>query len=89
LRGVDVEAKIERGHFQGWLVRSIYAGDPCWAEIDLRTGDIVTRVNRRPIERPEEAQAVWTGLRTSGEVVVDYVRDGHPRTIKFAVVDVP
>ncbi len=89
LKGVDVEAKIDRGHFQGWLVRSIYSGDPCWAEIDLRTGDIVTRVNRRPIERPEEAQAVWTALRKTGEVVVDYLRDGQRRTLRFAVVDAP
>lgn|GEM_PF-4262966 len=89
LRGIDVEAKLERGHFQGWLVRSLYDGDPCWADVDLRAGDIVTRINRRPIERPEQAQIVWTGLRASREIVVDYLRDGQPRTLKFLVVDAP
>ena len=89
LRGVDVEPKIDRGRFQGWLVRGIYAGDPCWADIGLRAGDVVNRVNRRPIERPEEAQAVWTALRGSGEIVIDLVRAGKPRTLRFDVVDDP
>jgi S1-C subfamily serine protease len=89
LRGIDVEAKLERGHFQGWLVRSLYDGDPCWADVDLRAGDIVTRINRRPIERPEQAQIVWTGLRASHEIVVDYLRDGRPRTLTFSVVEAP
>ena len=82
-----MEPKIERGHFQGWLVRGIYVGDPCWKDIDLQVGDIVNRVNRRPIERPEQAQAVWTGLRSSGEIVVEFMRGGQPRTLRFAVVD--
>lgn len=89
LKGVDVEAKIDRGHFQGWLVRSLYAGDPCWTNVDLRAGDVVTRINRHSVQRPEEAQVVWTALRSSDEIVVDYVRDGKPRSVKFAVVDAP
>ena len=89
LRGVDVEPKVDHGRFQGWLVRGIYAGDPCWAGIDLRAGDVVNRVNRRPIERPEEAQAVWTALRGTGEIVIDLVRAGRPRTLRFDVVDDP
>lgn len=87
LRGVDIEPKMDRGRFQGWLIRAIYAGDPCWTEVDLRAGDVVARVNRRPIERPEEAQAVWTALRGSGEIVVEFVRAGKTRTLRFPVVD--
>jgi hypothetical protein len=87
LRGVDVEPKMERGRFQGWRVRKIYAGDPCWADIDLKTGDVVSRVNRHAIERPEQAQAVWTALKTSGEIVVELLRSGKPRTLRFSVVD--
>ena len=87
LRGVDVEPKIEHGHFQGWMVRGIYAGDPCWSDVDLQVGDVVNRVNRRPIERPEQAQAVWTALRSSGEIVVEFLRGGQSRTLRFAVVD--
>jgi S1-C subfamily serine protease len=87
LRGVDIEPKMERGRFQGWLIQAIYAGDPCWSEIDLRAGDIVARVNRRRIHSPDEAQAVWTALRGTREIVVDFVREGKPRTLRFPVVD--
>lgn len=87
LRGVDVEPKIERGRFQGWSVRSIYAGDPCWADVDIHPGDVVSRVNHHPIERPEQAQAVWNGLRGAGEIVVELIRVGRARTLRFPVVD--
>jgi S1-C subfamily serine protease len=87
LRGIDVEPKIERGKFQGWLVRKVYVGDPCWADVDLKAGDVVSRVNRHAIERPEQAQEVWTALRTTGEIAVELFRGGKPRTLRFSVVD--
>jgi len=87
LRGVDVEPQIEDGRFQGWRVRAIHPGDPCWADVDLRPGDVVSRINRRPIERPEEAQAVWSALRGAGEIVVELVRGREARTLRFAVMD--
>lgn len=87
LRGVEVEPRVERGQFRGWLVQRVYEGDPCWADVDLKSGDIVTRVNRRPIERPEQAHAVWSSLREARDIVVDYERAGRPRTLRFDVVD--
>lgn len=87
LRRVDVEGKVDHGHFQGWLVLGIYSGDPCWSDVDVLPGDVVTRINHRPIERPEEAQAVWTALRTSSEILIELLRDGRPRSLKFVVVE--
>jgi len=87
LSGVDIEPKVVRGRFQGWLIQSIYAGDPCWSDIDLRAGDVVVRVNRRPIHSPDEAQAVWTALRSAREIAVDFLRDGKSQTLRFPVVD--
>jgi S1-C subfamily serine protease len=87
LRGVEVEPRVERGQFRGWLVQRVYEGDPCWADVDLKAGDIVTRVNRRPIERPEQAHAVWSGLKDARDIVVDYERAGRSRTLRFDVVD--
>jgi hypothetical protein len=87
LRGLDIEPKVDQGRFQGWMIRAIQPGDPCWSEVDLREGDVIKRVNRRSIQRPDEAQAVWTALRASREIVVDYLRDGKPRTLRLPVVD--
>jgi hypothetical protein len=88
LRGVDIEPAVDqRGRFQGWLINAIHTGDPCWTDVDLRAGDIVARINRRSIQRPEDAQKVWTALRGTGEIVVEYVREGKARTLRFPVVN--
>ena len=88
LSGVDIEPAVDRrGRFRGWLINSIQTGDSCWTDIDLRAGDIVARINRRPIQRPEDAQAVWKGLRGTGEIVVDYLREGKAKTLRLPVVD--
>jgi hypothetical protein len=87
LRGVDVEPRLDGKRFQGWLVRRLHPEDPCFADVDLRAGDVVSRINRRPIERPEQAFAVWTALRTAREIVVDYTRSGEARTFRIDVVD--
>jgi hypothetical protein len=87
LKGVNVDPVKEKGKFRGWLVRSLHPGDPCWADVDLRAGDVVSRVNGRPIERPEQAHAVWTALRTAKEIVVDYTRSGTARTLRLEVIE--
>jgi hypothetical protein len=87
LRGVTVAPQLDGKRFEGWVIRSLHVKDPCFADIDLRPGDIVSRVNHRPIGRPEEAFAVWTSLRSAREIVVDYTRAGESRTFRIDVVD--
>jgi S1-C subfamily serine protease len=87
LQTVSVDRLLVRGRFKGWIIRSLSADDGCYTGVDLRVGDVVTRVNGRPVERPEEALVVWTALPTSAELVVDLVRDGQPRTVRFGIVD--
>jgi hypothetical protein len=84
---VDVEPKVIRGRFQGWLIHAVHASDPCWADVDLHAGDVVSRVNHHAIERPEQAQAVWSALRRAREISVDFVRAGRSRTLTFAILD--
>lgn len=87
LSGVEIEPKVDGGRFRGWLIQAVYPGDPCWSDIDLRAGDVVVKVNRRPIHSPDEAQAVWTALRGAREIVVDFLREGKTRTLRFPVVN--
>lgn len=86
LRGVDVDPKLERGRFRGWIVRML-PEDACFAGLDLQAGDVVTRINGRRVERPEEAKDIWDGLRTSNALVVDFLRDGRPHTLRFDILD--
>ncbi|MGB8299003.1 MAG: hypothetical protein WCG85_26530 [Polyangia bacterium] len=85
--GVEVERRIAKSRFQGWEIRRLYSGDPCYATVDLRPGDVVVRVNGRPIEKPEQAFDVLSSLRTVPELVVDFLRDGQPQKLTLQIVD--
>jgi hypothetical protein len=87
LQTVSIDPMMARGRFRGWIIRSLDSSEGCYADVDLHAGDVVTRVNGRSIERPEEALEVWTGLPASAELVVDFVRDGQARTLRFGIVD--
>ncbi|HET6282889.1 MAG TPA: hypothetical protein VFH73_18150 [Polyangia bacterium] len=86
LRSVDVDPKLERGRFRGWIVRNL-PEDVCYQGLDLQAGDVVTRINGRRVERPEEAKDIWDALRTSPTLVIDFLRDGRPRTMRFDILD--
>jgi len=86
--GVEVERKLAKGRFQGWEILRLYPGDPCYAAVDLRINDVVTKVNGKSIEKPEQAHDdVLTGLRTASELVVDFLRDGKPHKLTLPISD--
>lgn len=87
LRNVDIDPKLEHGRFRGWIIRTLPGDDACYADLDLRAGDVVTRVNGHPVERPEEASDVWDALRTSSALVIDFTRAGQPHTLRFKIVE--
>lgn len=51
----------------------------------LRPGDVVVRIDTRPINRPEDAfqAAVW--LKMADQFTVDVLRDGRPLTLRFLI----
>jgi S1-C subfamily serine protease len=53
----------------------------------LREGDVIVRVNEQPIERPEQALAVWEGLRVASTLAIEYLRAGERREVRFAIID--
>jgi S1-C subfamily serine protease len=87
LAAVEVDPGVAQGHFRGWVVRSLYPGDPCYRDVDLRAGDLVLKVNGKSIERPEQASDVFSSLRTAPALVVDFVRDGQPHTLTLPIAD--
>lgn len=87
LQNVETEPAFRKGAFVGFRIVSLFPGEPAYASLDLRPGDTVTRINGKPIERPEQAIAVWDELRTASNLVVDYQRDGEEHALQFAIVD--
>jgi hypothetical protein len=89
LQNVETEADFHKGAFVGFRIVSLFPGEPTFASLDLRPGDTVTAVNGKPIERPEQAAAVWEELRTASSLVIDYRRKGQRHALRFAIVDAP
>jgi S1-C subfamily serine protease len=83
LGNVDVDPARQDGRFRGWIIRRLV--DPCFAEVDLRPGDVVTRINGRSVERPGDANDVFVGLRTAPALVVDYTRGGAPQKLTLPI----
>lgn len=87
LQGVDTEPDLEAGHFVGFRLRSLYPRDPRFAGIDLVAGDTIVRVNGQSIERPEQALQVWNGLRVASELMIEYLRRGQRKELRFTIED--
>jgi S1-C subfamily serine protease len=85
LAGVVVDPAVQKGRFRGWVVRSVYPGDPCYKDVDLRPGDTVVRINDKSIERPEQANEVFLSLRGAPALVVELVRAGAPLKLTFPI----
>jgi type II secretory pathway component PulC len=73
------------GKFHGFRIAALQ-GDS-WKGVDLRPGDVVTRINGFSIEHPEEAAEAFYSLRVASELRVEYERDGEPRELRFGIVD--
>lgn len=87
LRKVDSEPHLENGRFRGWAIRSFFPGDPRFSSIDLQRGDVVTRINGRSIERPDQFIQVWEDLRQARELRVELLRNGQPHVSRWAIID--
>ncbi|MSP62642.1 MAG: PDZ domain-containing protein [Myxococcales bacterium] len=87
LSHVDPVPTFHAHRFAGWQLNAFFPGDARFAGVDLRPGDVVTRVNGKPIEQPEQFIQVWEGVRFRHELTVDIVRDRRPRTLTWTIID--
>jgi type II secretory pathway component PulC len=85
---VATEPAREGNVFLGFRVVSLdTAFRAADADVGVRDGDVIVRVNGQPIERPEQALAVWEGLRVASTLAIEYLRAGERREARFAIVD--
>jgi type II secretory pathway component PulC len=81
---VQIDAEKADGRFVGFKIVSFRAALPAFLE--LAPGDVVTRVNGLPIERPEQFFAVYEALKGATEVKFDIVRDGAAKALAYPIV---
>ena len=70
------------GHFMGWRITGLPEE---WRAIDLRPGDIVSRVNGKTLETPDEAWDAWKAIAGATEIKLALVRDGAPREVVIPI----
>lgn len=74
---------MREGKFHGFKIKTL---NPEWT-VDLRPGDVVTRVNGIVPEKPEEADAALRSLEKAASLKIDFERDGKARTLELPIVD--
>jgi type II secretory pathway component PulC len=89
LTRLEVEPDAPGGKFRGWRIVKLRENDPLWTGVDLAPGDVVTAVNGRKIERPEQALTAFQSLAVAPELRVTYERDGARREIVYPIDDEP
>ena len=85
LQLVDVEPRLVDGQFRGWSIVNLSPRD-FWSGVDLKPGDVVTRVNDLPIERETEAYDVFESLKQSDTLRVAFQRDGLSHLLEYRIV---
>ena len=82
---VDDHPVLAAGKFHGFRITSLQADS--FRGVDLKPGDVVTRIEGMPIEHPEEAIEAFNALQVASELRVDYERDGVPRMLRYSIVE--
>jgi type II secretory pathway component PulC len=80
---VDDWPVMREGKFHGFKIKTL---NPEWG-VDLKPGDVVTRVNGIVPEHPEEADAALRALEKATSLKVDFEREGKARTLELPIVD--
>jgi hypothetical protein len=70
------------GRFAGWRITGL---PDEWRPIDLRPGDVVTRVNGKTLETPDDAWEAWKSIAAAREIKLALVRDGAPRDLVIPI----
>jgi hypothetical protein len=88
LASVAIEASVSGGRFAGWSIVQLQPPE-LWRGIDLRPGDVVTRINGMAIEREGEAYDAFQAVRQAQALEVSYLRQGQPRALRYTIVGPP
>ncbi len=85
LSGVEVQAYFANHGFAGWEVLRFWPKHNGYAKVDIRPGDVVIAINKRPLEKPDQVQRLWKELRTADRLVVSGHRLGTPFELRFKI----
>jgi hypothetical protein len=87
LRRILSEEVMSRdGKFTGWRLVGLPEE---WRGLDLRPGDVVTRVNGLALETPDQAWEAWKSIAKVPEIRITLTRDGASREVVLPIEGAP
>jgi S1-C subfamily serine protease len=88
LGNVTIEPSLSGGKFTGWSIVTLEPPE-LWRGVDLRPGDVVTKVNGMAIEREMEAFDAFQAVRQAPALEVSFLRANQPRRLRFDIIGAP
>ena len=85
-RVISEEVLRHDGKFAGWRLVGLPEE---WRGVDLKPGDVVSRVNGLPLETPDQFWEAWKSVAKATEVRIDLSRDGVARQVILPIDGAP
>ena len=82
LSQVRIRPHFKDGKSDGLSVSRIKAGS-VFSKLGLRNGDIVQKINDKPINSPDDVLALYEKLKSGSQVSVEVTRKGRPKTMNY------
>jgi general secretion pathway protein C len=82
LSQVRIRPHFKDGKSDGLSVSRIKA-DSVFSKLGLRNGDIVQKINDKPINSPDDVLALYEKLKSGSQVSVEVTRKGQPKTMNY------
>lgn len=76
VESMGLSPETRSGELVGYRIQTL-ASDALFYQVGMRSGDVLTKINGRPVEGVEDANAILDGLSGKGEVVVEVDRRGR------------
>lgn len=88
LQDFETEPSLtEAGEFRGFRIVRVHNRKK-YEGLGIGAGDIITGINGKPIERPDEAFAAFVSLKTAPSLEVEYLRGDRPMRLSLPIVGV-
>ncbi len=84
--GLRVSAHLVEGRFVGFRIDGFTSEGPLVNSRHILPGDVVVRVNREPIERPEQFMRAWDVVRDADNLDVLLLRGGQQLRYHWKII---
>lgn len=83
---VEVSPHLERGRFVGFRILRFRSDGPFADVRSLQPGDVVVRVNRESLERPEQFMRAWEVVKQADELEIEVLRGDQRFVFRWRIV---